>query len=172
MNHLFRFRTLCATGSASASSASNAVTGAALAEPVAPKKANSHRTGTVFIAVLACLVIATTLVTTAVRTALQARLAVRTQLHLEQTQLLISAGVQRATQKLQTSSDYDGEIWNLPASVLPGNHPAEVEITLSPDSRGSSRKVSVTARLLVSPNSSFQRSYAFSYEPSVPPGKE
>jgi hypothetical protein len=172
MKHLFHYCCLGATGFASASSAADTVTGAALAEPVPPRKANSRRSGTVFIAVLACLVIATTLVTSTVRTALQARRAVRTQLYLEQTQLLLSAGVQRAAHKLQSSLDYQGEVWNLPASVLPGNYPAEVEITLSPDREGLSRMVSVTARLLVSPHSTFQRSYAFSYEPSVPPGKE
>ncbi|NOY41100.1 MAG: hypothetical protein GXP26_04595 [Planctomycetes bacterium] len=131
--------------------------------------ANQRRTSrqaSVLVCVLVCLAIATALVSSTVRTALDARRAMRTQHQLRQTELLLAAGIQRATRQLKASADYTGETWDLLLPMIPNIESAQVKIDLPPVAEDSSRKVRVTARLSVSANRAIQRSYSFSVDPN------
>ncbi len=132
------------------------------------KRTNKRRTprqASVLVAVLVCLAIATALVTSSVRTALNARRAIRTQHQLRQTELLLAAGIQRATRQLQTATDYNGETWELPSQVISSAESAQVKIDIAPTAENSSRTVSVTARLSTGPHTTIQRSYSFFVDP-------
>ena len=125
---------------------------------------NSTRQATILICVLVCLAVATALVTSTVRTALNARRAMRTQHQVRQTEFLLAAGVQRAGRQLQFDAEYLGETWRLSPQVISGIEGAQVEIEVAPAVDGSSRKVSVTARLSVTAHSVLQRSLSFSID--------
>jgi len=90
----------------------------------------------------------------------------RTQHQLRQTELLLAAGIQRATRQLKASADYTGETWDLLLPMIPNIESAQVKIDLPPVAEDSSRKVRVTARLSVSANRAIQRSYSFSVDPN------
>ncbi len=122
------------------------------------------RQASVLVAVLVCLVVASALVTSSVRTALNARRAMRTQHQLRQTELLLAAGIQRATRKLRTADDYIGETWKLPLQVIPNVDTAQVKIDITSATKNASRKIRVTARLSTGPHTSIQRSYSFSVD--------
>jgi len=108
------------------------------------------------------------LVTATVRNAVDERRAMRTQHQLRQSELLLAAGIQRATQQLQATTDYTGETWELAAETLSGVESAQVEIDITPEAYAeaekSSRKVRVTARLSTGPHTAIQRSYSFSVD--------
>jgi len=123
------------------------------------------RPASVLVAVLVCLAIATTLVTSSVRTALNARRAMRTQHQLRQTELLLAAGIERASRQLQAATDYTGETWELPSLVMPNSDSAQVKIEITSTTENSSRSISVTARLSTGPHTAIQRSYIFTVDP-------
>jgi len=124
------------------------------------------RQGSVLVGVLVCLAIATALVTSSVRTALNARRVMRTQQQLRQTELLLTAGIGRATRQLQMAADYTGETWDLPSGVFPRSGAAQVLIDISSSStQDLSRSISVTARLSTGPHTTIQRSFVFSINP-------
>lgn len=126
----------------------------------------SHsRQASVLVCVLVCLAVATSLVTSSVRNALDQRRAMRTQHQLRQTQLLLTAGVQRAAERLQAGNDYTGEIWELPAEVIFNIESGQVKIDVTAAGEQTSRNVLVTAQLSTGPNTAIQRSYAFSIAP-------
>ena len=125
----------------------------------------STRQASVLVAVLVCIAIASALVTSSVRTALNARRALRTQHQLRQTELLLAAGIQRATQQLQATDDYTGETWELLSPLISSVESAQVIIDITPKAKNTSRQVSVTAQLLVSAHITIQRSYSFSVDP-------
>ncbi|QDT00790.1 hypothetical protein [Adhaeretor mobilis] len=134
-------------------------------------RSRTSRAGSILIGVLVCLAIATSIVTTSVRTALDTRRALRTQHQVRQTELLLAAGIQRAWQQLQSSADYRGETWELPAGTIPSLDAAQVEIAIGDAAKSigdesTVREVQVTARLSVATRT-IKRSYRFSTEPEA-----
>jgi len=127
------------------------------------------RQASILVCVLVCLAIATSLIGSTVRTALDARRAMRTQLQLRQTELLLAAGIQRARWQLQEAADnpaadYVGEAWQLPPQVIPNVESAYVKIDITPANPTSLRKVDVTARLSVAASRTLQRSISFTID--------
>ncbi|QDV24555.1 hypothetical protein [Aureliella helgolandensis] len=72
-----------------------------------------RRRGAVLIAVLACLMICASLTATALHQSLRSRRETKNSLRVRQTELLLQAGMRRATQQLQISSEYSGEHWDV-----------------------------------------------------------
>lgn len=123
------------------------------------------RQASVLIAVLVCLAVAMALVTSSVRSSLIERRAIRTQHQLRQTELLLAAGIQRATRQLEADADYTGETWVLAPEVLPTVESAQVKIDVTSASEDLAREVHVTARLATGPHTAIQRSYLLSLAP-------
>jgi type II secretory pathway pseudopilin PulG len=118
----------------------------------------------VLVCALVCLAIASTLVTSTVRTALGARRSMRTQHQLQQTELLLNAGIQRATQQLHDNSDYTGETWDLSPQVIPNIESAQVTIDVSSAAEDSSREIRVSAQISLAVNKTIRRSTRFSVD--------
>lgn len=76
-----------------------------------------HRTGTLVVCVMVCLLVASTMVATTTQSALRSRRDVRLRQQLRQTELLLDAGVHRASRQLKIDADYRGEEW-LPKPIM------------------------------------------------------
>ena len=140
--------------------------------PSAIRSSSDSRRGGILICILACLAIVSSLVSLTVQSALRNRREIRTQHHLRQTELLLTAGIQRATEKLAQDSSYEGERWQLSSTVFPNYEKAEVDILGTPAANGTSRMIRVIARLSVSDSQVLQRSHSFVVPSQLPNGKE
>lgn len=135
--------------------------------PARPKS----RQASILVCVLVCLAIATAIVTSTVRSALGARRAMRSQHQLRQTELLLVAGVQRASQQLQADAEFGGETWQLAPRAIPGTSSALVKIEVAQVAGDGSRRIDVTAQLSPGTHATVQRSYSFSFNPQPSPDK-
>lgn len=78
----------------------------------------TSRRGTLLLAVLVCLIVATSLLTAMVQSALASRRQVRSLARLAQVELLLQSGFDRAVAQITADSEYRGETWRLPAVSL------------------------------------------------------
>jgi hypothetical protein len=67
---------------------------------------------------LACMAIVVGIVGVMLQGALRVRRQLHAERNLRQTELLLSAGLDRAAHKLKATWDYDGETWKIPADEL------------------------------------------------------
>ena len=137
---------------------------------------NRARSGTILICVLACLIVTSGLLVNMVQTVLRDRREVRLERQLRQTELLCEAGVMRAADKLQSSSDYDGETWTPDLSPTPWSD-ATVEIRVTSVEATPGKRVEVIAKLghesgEVQDSQSMQRSHTFTFQTSDPSPSE
>lgn len=88
---------------------------------------SGRRGGWTMVAVLVCLSIATAITALGMRTSLRARRQLNNQWQLEQTRLLLDAGIRRVGRLANEQPDYEGELWNLDG-VLESYPEARVEI--------------------------------------------
>ena len=116
------------------------------------------RNAVVMVCVLVCVSIATALVTATVYTALRAHRELRVHRQLRQTELLLTAGVQRAASQLSDSADYTGEIWQLSEDTLSGFPPASVKIDIENGPDDHKKQIHVVARLANGVTDGTQRS--------------
>lgn len=106
------------------------------------------RRGTILIAVLVCLGVATTIVLGAVQTSIRQHRQVRQELQLEQTRWLLDAGIDKAVAGFLAQPDsYEGEILTITPAFE--KYPqATIEISLMENDRQTDRvRLRVTARL-------------------------
>ena len=107
-----------------------------------------HRRGAAMIVlVLTCLLVVSALVGSMTHATLGARRVVRMEHQMRQTELLLDAGVLRATGQLKVDSEYSGESWQ-PATSLErfqGPHVA-IRVTTAAD-EPRARLIEVTASL-------------------------
>ena len=135
------------------------------------------RSGTILVCVLACLVVTSALLANMIQTVLRDRREVRLERQLRQTELLCEAGVMRAADKLQSSSDYDGETWTPNLSQTPWSD-ASVEIRVTSVEGAAGKHVEVIAKLghesgeVENNTQSMQRSHTFTFQPSDPSPSE
>jgi hypothetical protein len=121
----------------------------------------SSPSGTVLVCVLVCMSVASALVVATTRTALQAHRQLRRQRQLQQTELLVEAGIERAVWRLGEDAEYRGETWNLAPNTLPGYGAPRVQIVVTSDPVRSSlsHRIHVVARLPVGSTRFLQRSH-------------
>ena len=124
-------------------------------------KAPSRNAGSIVICVLGCMVVVTGLIATMTHSALQARRDMRSQHRLRQTELVLEAGVQRATDRLSSDREYMGESWQMTEAILPSADEVIVEITVSEDNDSQQREVTVIAQLISSSQVQVKRTYRF-----------
>ena len=126
------------------------------------------RRGSIIVCILACMVVATALVGSTLRTALQTRRHMRPQLELRQAELVLEAGIARASQRLSTDGEYQGETWELKPTTLPGIDRAVVEISVDREHTWPP-EVTVIARLGSNRLQNITRSYSFPLQLSLSP---
>ncbi len=122
-----------------------------------------NRRGTILIAVLVCMGIATTILLGAVQSSLRQRRQMRQELQMEQTKWLLDASVGRAISRLQKQPGYDGETL-LVAPALEKYSTATLEIAVVREDQPDNRiRAQVKARLggLSERTPSMQRSREF-----------
>lgn len=121
-----------------------------------PKK--QKRSGVVLICVLACLAIVSAILTMTCKSAIAARRETKLRAQLQQTELLLDAGVLRAAEQLRKSKGYSGETWK-PTKAFKNDESPIVEITVEPTD-GSVTTITVMAKL--KGEQTTQRSHQFS----------
>lgn len=95
------------------------------------KQKRTQRQASVLVCMLVCVSIATALVTTTLQSALRARRELQLQRQLQQTELLLTAGLERAVAQLHSNATYQGETWKLAPKTLPNLPPARVTIEVT-----------------------------------------
>jgi hypothetical protein len=106
-----------------------------------------NRGGIVVVCALVCLLVASAIVMAMTQSALRWQRHVRLSHQMQQTDLLLDAGLLRAATQLKRSADYQGESWR-PAAALDGFDRVEVAIRIDADPQDPQRRqVHVTATL-------------------------
>ena len=101
------------------------------------------QSGTILIAVLACMTVAMLILLGAVESSLRHRRQLRTELQVEQTRWLLDAGVSKAINELKADKEYQGETIRFDASVSALRN-ASVEIAIEPKQDSSHVKIVAT----------------------------
>ena len=105
----------------------------------------SRRTGSVLVAALICLLVASTIVGSMLRANQLTATHLRNQLREVQTRWLAEAAIERAISLVEADEAYSGEIWTVTGDELGHHFDGQVEITLLRDSAGRI-EVNVVAR--------------------------
>ena len=133
------------------------------------------RRAAVLICMLVCVAIAASLVAATLQSALRARRELRLQRQLRQTELLLTAGLERAVARLRSDAAYRGETWELDPATLPGSPLGRVRIEVTPTqaessspSRPESHQIHVVARIANSDLHGTQRSDTLTLDIPVP----
>ena len=115
-----------------------------------------RRRGTLVVCVVVCLLVATSLAAATTHAALRWRRSLRMEHQMRQTELLLDAGILRASRQLRRSIDYRGETWRPRRSTVGFESPVvEIRVIEAEDPRA--RQVEVLAQL-GSPLADLQRS--------------
>jgi type II secretory pathway component PulK len=123
------------------------------------------RCGAILVAVLTCLLVASSLVMTAVQSSIRARHTCKDALLIRQTQWLVEAGISRAIEKFRLSNEYHGEVWRPKLSTDNAwNASVQIEEVRPPqphDSEPSRFKIIAKLESQASPSQSIQKSFQF-----------
>lgn len=119
-------------------------------------KRNRRRSGTIVLAVLACLAVVSVLLGLLVRDALKARRETRLRHQVSQTNRLLDAGILRATKQKKRDANYEGETWSPRLGSADNDLPASVEIKVDGDA------ITVTATLGQQPHTT-TKSHQYSF---------
>jgi len=92
------------------------------------KRSVTRHTGVVLGVVLVCIAVAVMLATVLTKATLMHYRQLDVATRQQQSLWLAESGLERAVHKLQTSSDYVGETWEIPAEVFASHHPGTVVI--------------------------------------------
>ncbi len=84
------------------------------------RRRERSRSGLMVIAALTCLLIVTTIVAAMLQSAIRMRRQLHAERDLRQTELLLTAGAERAANRLQQEPEFTGDTWDLPADAIVG----------------------------------------------------
>lgn len=138
------------------------------------KPGKQRRQGTTTVLVLICLLVVVSFVGTMLQSAVRARRQLQTERNRRQAELLLDAGIDRASYRLVAEPEYRGEIWTPDSTALAGRAQVVATITPTPadasatpsSSRTPSWQVEVIAEFPVGNPNSIRRSHAFLFNPS------
>jgi hypothetical protein len=116
------------------------------------------RRAAVLIAALVCLAIVMALVGAMLLAALRTGRQLHVERDLRQCELLLSAGIARATSQIAQARDYRGETWRLSSDEITGAAAGEVKIEAVPDSPTSDAQLRITAEYPLGNETSIRRS--------------
>lgn len=142
-------------------------------------KKRAPRRASVLVCMLVCVTIATALVTATLQSALRARRELRLHRQLQQTELLLTAGLERAVARLSSDATYPGETWELDPATLPNYPPGCVTIEVTAahtedetSDRSGSHQIHVMARLSNGDPRGTQCSDTLTFDIPNPPTQE
>ena len=108
------------------------------------KGSEQARRAAVLVCVLACLIVVTGLMVSLAKSTIQARRETRLRHQMQQTQLLLDAGIARASRKFSESPTYQGETWKLSTNLGSFEHPIVIVAVMKNENEA---EISVTASL-------------------------
>jgi type II secretory pathway component PulK len=126
------------------------------------------RRGSVLVAALVCLAIIVAMLGGMLVAAMRTRSQLRTERDLRQCELLLQAGIDRATYLLSTERIYRGETWTVSAETLAGTAGGEVTIELSPGTEANTQQFTITAEYPIDSETSIRRSRTISIPLKTP----
>jgi len=112
----------------------------------------SDRLGTLIVCVIVCLLVSVSIAGATTHAALQWRRSLRMEHQLRQTDLLLDAGILRASKQLRRSKEYQGETWRPDRESIGFESPL-VEIQVRSGNDPAIRQVEVVAELGAKQNS-------------------
>ena len=120
-----------------------------------------RRSAVVLVCVLACLAVVSAILLMTCKSAIAARRETKLRVQLQQTELLLDAGILRAAEQLRNSDDYAGETWKPTQAFSNYESPiVEIAINVQPDRDGNPlRNITVVAKL--TGEQTTQRSHQF-----------
>ena len=128
--------------------------------------------GSILVAALVCLTIIVAMLGSMLVAALAASRQLRAERDLRQCELLLNAGIDRATYRLTTERVYRGEIWSLSADRIAGSGDGKVMIELPAASNEEPRQLTITAEYPAGSETSIRRSRTISIPSKQSPAQE
>jgi type II secretory pathway component PulK len=125
------------------------------------KERRSTRSGATLVAALVCLLVVLSILSGMLHSAIRARRQLHVERDLRQTELLLTAGLDRAAAALRQSADYRGETWKVPAAEILGRGDGEVVIAVNEGDEANARQVHITAEYPQGSERSVRRSGDF-----------
>jgi type II secretory pathway component PulK len=107
------------------------------------KALTTNRHGAVLVVAMVCLLVITAIIGTMIRGTLRNHRQLRSEKDLRQTELLVDAGVARASKRLAADPEYRNETWSLPPDAITESGEGRVTIELT----ASAARGSLTARI-------------------------
>jgi type II secretory pathway component PulK len=107
------------------------------------KASTTKRQGAVLVVAMVCLLVITAIIGTMIRGTLRNHRQLRSEKDRRQAELLLDAGVSRASKRLAADPDYRKETWSLPPDAISGAGEGRVIIELT----GTEAQESLTARI-------------------------
>lgn len=123
-----------------------------------------RRRGATLVIVLVCAVIALGLLASGIRGTLRMHRNQKVLLNKQQIELMIDAGIKRATEQLQSDGEYQGEMWDV-SKALADERPATIEISVQQEQADLPPTITVRARIGRPEHAlGIQRSHRFQFQ--------
>lgn len=123
------------------------------------------RRGAILVAALVALVIVMALIGALVQGTLRARRQLHVERDRRQAELLLQAGLDRASLRLASETDYRGESWELPAESITGGGSGLVTIETSREAEDQPWQIHVVAEYPTGSERSIRRSRTILVQP-------
>jgi type II secretory pathway pseudopilin PulG len=117
--------------------------------------------GMMVIAALTCLLIASAIVVSTVQSAIRLRRQLHAERNLRQTELLLTAGAERAAKRLSQDANFGGDAWELPADAIIGGGAGRVTTVVSRIENRQAWSVHVVAEYPLNRDFTVRRSRTF-----------
>jgi hypothetical protein len=131
-----------------------------------------HRSGLMVVAALTCLLIVTVIVVNMLQSAIRMRRQLHAQRDLRQTELLLTAGAERAANHLNREPDFSGDTWELPADEIIGREAGRVTTHVTRSDAATTWQIHVAAEYPLDRGPSIRRSQTFDIPTTANPNQE
>jgi hypothetical protein len=125
------------------------------------QQTNRQRSGLMVVAALTCLLIVTVIIVNMLQSAIRMRRQLHAQRDLRQTELLLTAGAERAASHLNSESEFAGDTWELPADAITGRGAGRVKTHVTRSDSSATWHVHVAAEYPLDRGPSVRRSRTF-----------
>ncbi|MEN1678425.1 MAG: hypothetical protein AAGJ46_02455 [Planctomycetota bacterium] len=122
---------------------------------------SDRKSGVALVCVIVCLSIATTMAAASTSAILKQRRSLKKERQLRQVELLLDAGLQRASAQLLADRGYTGELWRLDTEVLQCMGAAAVQIRIDREPSSPVASVTIVASLPADSDTPVRRSSTY-----------
>jgi type II secretory pathway component PulK len=113
------------------------------------------------VAALVCLLIVTSIVASMLQSALRSRRQLHVERNRRQTEFLLEAGANRASERMAADPDYRGDTWELPADAIVGRGAGRVTTNVSHSEDNNSLQLHIVAEYPLDRDFPIRRSQTF-----------